>query len=98
MGRGGADVYVGMNYTFSPEFRVKDARQRIIMVTFDSPIERCAVCGQFVLLDQTQEECATEHGCSRRACACALGKYFEGVHFSTGQSGKPGAMPTRRTR
>ena len=64
------------------------------MVTFDSPIERCTVCGQVVLLDQTQEECATEHGCGRRECA--LEKYFEGIRINTEQSGKPGVDPESR--
>ena len=77
-----------------PEFRAEGARQRIIMVTFDSPIERCTVCGQIVLLDQTQKECATEHGCGSRECA--LGKYFEGIPISTEQSGKPDVTPKRR--
>jgi hypothetical protein len=65
------------------------------MVTFDSPIERCTVCRQIVLLDQTQNECATEHGCGSRECA--LGKYFEGIRISTEKSGNPGVKLKRRS-
>jgi len=33
------------------------------MCFFDSPIGRCEVAREMVLLDQTQRECAREHGC-----------------------------------
>ena len=33
------------------------------MCFFDSPIGRCEVAREMVLLDQTQHECAHEHGC-----------------------------------
>lgn len=33
------------------------------MTTFDSPIGRCEAARAMVLLDQTQLECACEHGC-----------------------------------
>lgn len=33
------------------------------MSGFDSPIGRCEAAKEMVLLDQTQAECATEHGC-----------------------------------
>lgn len=51
---------------------------------FDSPIDRCPVCGQMVLLDQTRRECAREHGCDE-ALPCPLEKYFTGIDFSVDQ-------------
>ena len=51
---------------------------------FDSPIEPCPVCGQMVLLDQTQVECAREHACSTDT-PCPLQKYFTGIDFSVDQ-------------
>ncbi len=65
------------------------------MVTFDSPIERCTVCGQFVLLDQTQKECAMEHGCGNRECA--LNRYFEGIPISIEKGDKPGVKAKHRS-
>ena len=47
---------------------------------FDSPFEFCKVCGQYVLLDQTQVQCAHEHGCDARV-ACPLARYFTGMDF-----------------
>ena len=49
---------------------------------FDSPIEACPVCGQIVVLDQTQRECAREHQCDSKT-ECPLRKYFTGLDFST---------------
>lgn len=51
---------------------------------FDSPIERCPVCREMVLLDQTQAECAREHHC-RKGAACPLAQYFTGIDFSVPQ-------------
>lgn len=51
---------------------------------FDSPIEPCPVCGQMVLLDQTQCECAREHDCGPDTL-CPLQKYFTGIDFSVAQ-------------
>ena len=51
---------------------------------FDSPIDRCPVCAQMVLLDQTQVECAREHGCNTKM-PCPLQRYFTGIDFSTDQ-------------
>ncbi len=48
---------------------------------FDSPIEPCLVCGQMVVLDQTQVECAREHHCGSET-ACPLRKFFTGLDFS----------------
>ena len=33
------------------------------MCFFDSPIGRCEAVRELVLLDETQQECACEHGC-----------------------------------
>ncbi len=68
------------------------------MVTFDSPFDRCPVCREYVLLDQTQEECAREHGCEN--IECPLKRYFEGIAFETGvqgrESGKRADQVSRR--
>lgn len=52
---------------------------------FDSPFDLCPVCGQMVLLDQTQVECAREHSCATDT-ECPLKKYFTGIDFSVEQS------------
>jgi hypothetical protein len=52
---------------------------------FDSPIEPCPVCGEMVLLDQTQVECAHEHDCPGDTL-CPLQKYFTGIDFSVALS------------
>jgi hypothetical protein len=46
----------------------------------DSPFERCPVCGECVLLDQTQRQCAREHGCAEET-PCPLARWFTGVEF-----------------
>ena len=38
------------------------------MAFFDSPFERCAICDAYVVLDQTQQECADEHHCQTERC------------------------------
>jgi hypothetical protein len=38
------------------------------MPFFDSPFERCSVCNSYVVLDQTQRECAEEHQCVSERC------------------------------
>ncbi|MDA8256959.1 MAG: hypothetical protein M0Z99_15250 [Betaproteobacteria bacterium] len=48
---------------------------------FDSPIAPCPICGEMVLLDQTQFECAREHHC-RSETPCPLNKLFTGLDFS----------------
>ena len=52
---------------------------------FDSPIEPCPVCGEMVVLDQTQSECAREHHCSSET-VCPLLKCFTGIDFHIAQS------------
>jgi len=49
---------------------------------FDSPFTYCAKCGEMVLLDQTQRECAAEHHCGD--IECPLGTLFSGIDFSVG--------------
>ena len=41
---------------------------------FYSPFDVCHVCKQYVLLDQTKKECATEHDC--RIETCPLEQFF----------------------
>lgn len=39
---------------------------------FNSPLHFCPVCHQYVALDQSQHECAHEHGClSTQPCPLA---------------------------
>lgn len=52
---------------------------------FDSPFDRCPVCGGMVLLDQTRCECAREHKCSADT-QCPMEKFFTGIDFSVVQS------------
>jgi hypothetical protein len=54
---------------------------------FDSPVAPCPVCGEMVLLDETQRECAREHGCHPET-PCPLQKYFTGIDFSVEQPKK----------
>ena len=41
---------------------------------FNSPLQYCAKCKQYVELDQTKEECAALHGCA--GVDCPLLKMF----------------------
>ncbi|HET6719056.1 MAG TPA: hypothetical protein VFH22_05395 [Rhodocyclaceae bacterium] len=61
------------------------------MCTFDAPISRCEVVREMVITDQTQRECAFEHGCAP-GIKCPLGGFFTGVDFS------PGLVPKRVER
>ena len=45
------------------------------MCFFDSPIGRCEAVRELVLLDETQQECACEHGCAA-GCDCPLKGLF----------------------
>jgi hypothetical protein len=58
----------------------------------DSPFDFCKVCREYVLLDQTQRQCAAEHGCGHRP-DCPLARYFTGIEF--GKARKP---PVKRRR
>lgn len=42
----------------------------------DSPFEVCPVCNEYVLLDQTQRQCAHEHHCGN--IKCPLQRFFVG--------------------
>ncbi len=44
---------------------------------FNSPLEYCTVCRMYVALDQSQGECAAEHGCSPQQ-PCPLTHLFPG--------------------
>jgi hypothetical protein len=61
---------------------------------FDSPFEFCPVCRAYVLLDQTQRQCAHEHGCAGTA-KCPLEKYFTGIEF---REARPKVKPKRPQR
>jgi hypothetical protein len=41
---------------------------------FYSPFDICEVCKEYVLLDQTHEECAREHECGN--VKCPLSRFF----------------------
>ena len=41
---------------------------------FYSPFDACHVCKQYVLLDQTRQQCAAEHEC--RVEKCPLEQFF----------------------
>ena len=58
----------------------------------DSPFERCPCCGEYVLLDQTQGECAHEHGCPQMQCP--LASCFSGTEFHDDEDG---AAPPERS-
>jgi len=51
---------------------------------FDSPFEYCTRCGEYVLLDQTNAQCAREHRC-RDLPACPLRTLFTGIRFVEGR-------------
>ena len=38
---------------------------------FNSPLQYCSECKQYVELDQTQAECAQQHGCRIERCPIA---------------------------
>lgn len=42
---------------------------------FDSPIARCEIVCEMVLIDETQAECAREHDCPPDRI-CPLARYF----------------------
>jgi hypothetical protein len=66
---------------------------------FDSPFEFCRVCREFVLLDQTQRQCAREHACAD-AAACPFRRYFTGHAFAgePAPAAPPSPRATRRPR
>jgi hypothetical protein len=64
---------------------------------FDSPFEFCAICRQYVLLDQTQRQCAVEHACAS-GTPCPLRRYFTGIEFGPGRDVARPAGHGSRTR
>jgi hypothetical protein len=42
---------------------------------FDSPVARCEIIHEMVLIDETQMECAREHDCPPDRI-CPLARYF----------------------
>lgn len=56
-------------------------RQEVVMCTFDSPISRCELMRCMVLTDQTQRQCAAEHGCPE-GVRCPLVACFTGVEIA----------------
>lgn len=62
---------------------------------FDSPFEYCAVCAGYVLLDQTQAQCAREHAC---AMPCPLGQFFTGMEIVPPRVQKRPCVPIRHAR
>ena len=63
----------------------------------DSSFELCPVCNEYVLLDQTQRECAKEHGCEGKACPFAAS--FTGREFTESEPGsEPGSEPEQGSR
>ena len=41
---------------------------------FYSPFDACEICKQYVLLDQTKDDCAREHDC--HVADCPLKRFF----------------------
>lgn len=48
------------------------------MCTFDAPISRCEAMRCMVITDQTQAQCAAEHGCPK-GLRCPLAGCFTGT-------------------
>ena len=48
---------------------------------FDSPMEHCPVCGNYVALDQPQAECAIRQNCPE-GTVCPLFKAFTEISFN----------------
>ena len=62
---------------------------------FDSPFEFCKRCREYVLLDQTQRECAREHRCADGA-ECPLRRCFTGIEFARERRGAVEPRPGKR--
>ncbi len=52
----------------------------------DSPFEICPVCNEYVLLDQTQKQCAREHRCEN--IECPLERFFVGKEMHESEAGR----------
>lgn len=64
------------------------------MSFIDSPIGRCEEVREMVLLDETQQECAGEHGCAP-GTKCPLKGYFTEVSGVEDPDRLPRAHPMR---
>jgi len=64
---------------------------------FDSPFEYCTRCGEYVLLDQTNAQCAREHRC-RDLAACPLRTLFTGIPFVEGKPAMGNRGPKRSAK
>lgn len=67
------------------------------MSFFDSPVGRCEVVREMVLLDETQAQCACEHGCPR-GIVCPLKGYFAEQSGVSDPSSLPKSPPARKRR
>jgi len=61
------------------------------IIMFNSPLHHCPACRQYVALDQSQRECASEHGCSPEQ-PCPLAHLFS-VRDSAAAAGKSEDTP-----
>ena len=59
------------------------------MCTFDSPIGRCEVVCEMVLLDETEQECAREHQCPKGQACPLAGQFAERSGVSSATSLPP---------
>lgn len=63
------------------------------MCFLDSPVGRCEAVHEMVLLDETQKECAREHGCPPgRQCP------LEGCFYARSGIEHPESLPRHRQR
>jgi hypothetical protein len=59
---------------------------------FNSPLHYCALCKQYVELDQTAQECALRHGCKVDACPF-IHLFKPATSTSDEKTGAPAAAP-----
>ncbi|MBD5804764.1 hypothetical protein AZOA_42090 [Azoarcus sp. Aa7] len=67
------------------------------MTFLDSPIGRCEAVREMVLLDETQKECAREHGCPDGR-DCPLKGWFTEQSGVSDPANLPAKRATRRRR
>jgi hypothetical protein len=60
----------------------------LVVPFIDTPFERCQRCNNYVMLDQTVQECATEHRC-RDIENCPLKALFEAEQIKLQEFRKP---------
>ena len=73
----------------------KHSLEETSMCTFDSPVSRCEAVSEMVLTDETQAECACEHGCPPDM-DCPLKAYFNGLVGSEFSPQTPGSRQVLR--